>query len=337
MNKNIKSIIQFSFFLGLGIFLVYYAFSGLSANQIETVKQSFYSANYWWIGLGIIISTLSHISRAYRWKMLLQPTGHNPKLYNSFFAVMIGYLANLAFPRLGEVSRCTVLVKNEKIPFSTSFGTVITERIIDTLTWFLLLIITIITQFDTLYGFLNNNVIQPLQTKFSGLLNNIILIVTLALLGVIAISTLIIFRKKILAIPIIKKVLDVLKGFIDGLLSVKKLERPWVFLMHTVFIWLGYILVAYVSLFCMPQTAGSGFSSAIAIIAFATFAVVATQGGIGAYPLLVMQVLFLYGVDKISGLAFGWIIWSAQALQSIIYGFLSMILLSLINKEKLNN
>ena len=166
MNKNIKSIIQFSFFLGLGIFLVYYAFSGLSANQIETVKQSFYSANYWWIGLGIIISTLSHISRAYRWKMLLQPTGHNPKLYNSFFAVMIGYLANLAFPRLGEVSRCTVLVKNEKIPFSTSFGTVITERIIDTLTWFLLLIITIITQFDTLYGFLNNNVIQPLQTKF---------------------------------------------------------------------------------------------------------------------------------------------------------------------------
>ncbi len=333
MNKKLKSVLQFTFFLGLGLFLVYYAFSGLTTKEINDVKQSFINANYWWIGLGFIISGISHLLRAARWKMLLQPMNYNPKLSNSFYAVMIGYLANLAFPRLGEVSRCTVLTKYEKIPFTTSFGTVITERIIDTLTWFVLLVLTVLLQFSTLYSFLNNNVIIPLQSKASKFLDNKLLLLSLV---VIFISiTLIIFlnRNKIKNLQFISKINGVLNGFIEGLISIKKLEKPWLFLMHSILIWFCYILVTYVSTFCMPQIAHVGFGASVAIIAFATFAVVATQGGIGAYPLLVMQVLLLYGVDKVSGLAFGWIIWSAQALQNILFGLLSMVLLPITNKE----
>jgi len=334
MSKTVKSAIQFTIFLGLGLFLVYYAFSGLSDTEIDTVKNAFYSANYWWIGLGFIISGLSHVCRAYRWKMMLQPMNYNPSVTNSFFAVMVGYLANMAFPRLGEVSRCTILTKYEKIPFTTSFGTVVSERIIDTITWLLVISLTILFQFSVLFNFLNTNILLPLQTKFSSLLNNVALLVILAFAGISIVVTLFVFRKKILANPLVVKITTVAKGFIDGLMSIKNLKKPGLFILLSVLIWLGYILVTYVSFFCMPETSTLSFGAAIAIIAFATLAVVLTQGGIGAYPLLAMQVLLLYGVDKVPGLAFGWIIWSAQAFQNILLGFLSLILLPLLNKEK---
>lgn len=333
MSKKIKSILQFTIFLGLGLFLVYYAFKDLKAEEIGRIKQSFLDANYWWIGAGFILSAIAHLSRAYRWNLLLEPTGHQPKLSNSFMAVMVGYLANLAFPRLGEVSRCTVLTKNENIPFTTSFGTVITERLIDTITWLLLLILTIVLQFTTLFGFVEEHVLHPLQTKFAFLFASKLLLPILALAGLSMLFTLYKFRDRILRIGIVSKVLGVLKGFIDGLLSVKDLRKPGLFLAHSIFIWFCYILTVYVSTFAMPQVAGVGFGASVAIIAFATFAVAATQGGIGAYPLLVMEVLFLYGVDKISGLAFGWIIWTANASLSISLGFLSLIILPIANRK----
>jgi glycosyltransferase 2 family protein len=333
MSKKIKSALQFTIFLGLGLFLVYYAFKDLKAEEIGRIKQSFIDANYWWIGAGFVLSVIAHLSRAFRWILLLEPTQHQPKLSNSFMAVMVGYLANLAFPRLGEVSRCTVLAKNEEIPFTTSFGTVITERLIDTITWLLLLSLTIILQFGTLFGFVQENVITPISTKFSFFFANPIVLPVFAIAAIIGIVTLFKFRKRILAIGIVAKVIGILRGFIDGLLSIKDLRNPKLFIAHSIFIWLCYILTVYVSTFAMPQVAGVGFGASVAIIAFATFAVAATQGGIGAYPLLVMQVLFLYGVDKISGLAFGWIIWTANAFLSILFGFLSLIILPIVNRK----
>ena len=333
MSKKVKSFLQFAVFLGLGLFLVYYAFKDLKADEIGRIKQSFIDANYWWIGAGFVISAIAHLSRAYRWKLLMEPTGHHPKLSNSFMAVMVGYLANLAFPRLGEVSRCTVLTKNENIPFTTSFGTVITERIIDTLTWLLLLALTIVLQFGTLFGFVQEHVMTPLSSKFSFFFSNPIVLPVFGIAAVVGIATLFKFRKKILAIGIVVKILGVLRGFIEGLLSIKNLKKPKAFLLHSVFIWLCYILTVYVSTFAMPQVANVGFGASVAIIAFATFAVAATQGGIGAYPLLVMEVLFLYGVDRISGLAFGWIIWTANAFLSILFGFLSLIILPIVNRK----
>lgn len=333
MNKTIKSTLQFIIFLGLGLFLVYYAFSGLTSNEIEKVKQAFINANYWWIALGLLISGISHLIRAYRWRMLLQPMNHNPKISTSFYAVMIGYLANLAFPRLGEISRCTVLLKYEKIPFTTSFGTVVTERIIDTLTWFLLLVLTILFQFSTLIDFLRDSIIKPLENKFYSLFNNALFWVFIIVILLSAIFVIAYYRKKILNSNLFQKVSKILNGFLEGLLSIKKLEKPWLFLFLSISIWFCYILVTYVSTFCMPQISHAGFGASVSIIAFATFAIVATQGGIGAYPLLVMQVLLLYNIDKVSGLAFGWIIWSAQALQSILFGIVSMLLLPLSAKD----
>ena len=91
----------------------------------------FKNANYSWVFLGLLFGILSHLSRAYRWKFMLEPIGYKPKFTNSVLAVLIAYLVNLAIPRAGEVSRAAVMANYENVPFEKGFGTIVAERIAD--------------------------------------------------------------------------------------------------------------------------------------------------------------------------------------------------------------
>ncbi len=131
MKKQALNVLKFLFFLSIGIVLIWLAVRNKTEEELVNIKLALEAADYFWISLSIIISGLSHYFRAIRWKLMLKPMGYNPKTSNTIFALLVGYLANFALPRLGEVSRCGLLTKYEKVPFTEAFGTVIAERALD--------------------------------------------------------------------------------------------------------------------------------------------------------------------------------------------------------------
>ena len=334
MKNKILAIARFTLFFGIGIFFIWLFLRNLSSDQKSEILNSFGGANYWWIGLAILLGVFSHYMRALRWKMLIEPMGYKPSNRNTFFAVMIGYLANLALPRLGEVSRCTVLTRYENVPFNKSFGTVITERVLDLMVFVFLFFLNLALQFSRLSAYINERIYKPLEAKLhlsthlSGSLSILILGT-----GILFFVLFLVFRKRLAKNKLYQKVVGLLMGFLEGMKSLVKVKNMWLFIFYTVIIWTLYLFMAYFVYFSLPETAKLGLDAGLASLVFGTIGIMLVQGGIGIYPAIVAETLVLYAVDPTKGYALGWLIWTSQTLTIILLGALSLILLPIFNKK----
>ena len=335
MNPKLKNFIRFTVFLGIGIFFIWIFLRNLSAEQKQEIILSMGNANYWWIAMAIPLGILSHYIRAIRWKMLIETMDYKPKNSNMFYAVMIGYFANLALPRLGEVSRCSVLTKYENVPFQKSFGTVITERVLDMMVFLLLFLLNLALQAERLSGYIDENIYKPLQAKLhlsynlSGAFTIIILAFAL-LFGILFL----VFRKKITSHKLYNKIINMAKGFVEGMKSLLKVRNLWLFFFYTASIWSLYLLMAYVVFFSIPDSSGLGLDAGLAVLVFGSIGIMVVQGGIGIYPAIVAETLVLYGVSSVQGYALGWLIWTSQNITIILVGIISLILLPIVNNRK---
>ena len=325
MGKKLKSALQVLFSLAIGFFLIWIFYKDLTEEDKRSIMESFANANYWWILVATIIGILSHVFRAYRWKYTLEPLNIRINFINRFAAVMIGYIANLAFPRLGEVSRCAVLSRYQKQPFEKLFGTVVAERVVDAVILLLIMTITLLLQINVL-GDMVMQWIQPLMEKVRnqlifGLLG--LVAVILAFLGWRFLQN----SQHRIALAIRSRFL----GLWEGIISLKTMKGQFGFYLHTALIWLCYIGMNYFAFFAFPETLDVPFAGIMASFVMGGLTIVAVQGGLGAYPLGVMTVLLLYGVDRELGYAFGWIVWCAQTVMIITLGFISLLIMPLIN------
>ena len=302
--------------LALGGFLVWYSLTIVSPEKLATY---FKNANYPWVLLGLIFGILSHISRAYRWKFLLEPIGFKPKFVNSFLAVLVGYLVNLILPRAGEVSRAAIMANYEKIPFEKGFGTIVAERLADLLMLFFVILIALFIQFDFIWNLLIKN-FDPLK---------IIGTLFLLIVGIFVVYKIIKKSSSTLAF----KIKSFLFGLKEGLTSIFKMQKKWAFIVHTFFIWLMYIAMFWATI---PAVDGLEIPFGGVLIGFIAggFSIAATNGGLGLYPIAVASALALFGVDEVTGNAFGWIMWTAQTAMIIVFGGLSFLVLPIFNKVK---
>lgn len=320
-------------FAAIGFFLVWLSIHNIPNKDVETTKQSFKDADYLIVAISAIISLLAHVVRAWRWNMLMQPIGHSISFKNSFAAVIIGYMVNYAVPRAGELSRCGVASKYEKIPFAAALGTVITERIVDVVLLLVLFFITLAAQFNELIGLTNLYVMQPLNTKLSGLANNKLYIVLIVLFLFVFIGVLFAFRKKIKSL-FTGKIGGILKSFGDGVKSIKDLKSPGLFIFQSILIWVLYFLSLYVCFFCFPETKTLGVKPALSVMLFGAVGVIVSPGGMGAYQIISTQVLLFYGVINNVAIAFPWIAWGVQFIVILIIGGLCFLFLPLLNNSK---
>lgn len=331
MKKKLLGILKVLLFLGLGLLLIWLSVRKLTPAQEKDIYNAVLEADYFWVIASLVLGVLSHLSRAVRWKMLMEPLGHRPTLYNTFFAVCTGYLANYAIHRLGEVTRCTVLTRYEKVPFTEGFGTVIAERIIDMFCMIIIFILTVAVQVEEISGIVDVRIWGPVKTKLAQ--NSTLLYIIIACFAVTVIA-LFLLRKKIGSL-VSGKMKNLLKGFAEGLRSVRKVKNPWAFLFHTVFIWTMYYFMVYVVFFSFDQTSHLGHKAGLAVLMFGSVGIIFTPGGIGAYPLIVAEVLVsIYGITEAMGLAYGWVAWTSQFALILLLGLISFILLSVLNREK---
>ena len=273
-----------------------------------------------WIVLGIFLGILSHLSRAYRWQFMLNPLGYSIKFPNSVMAVFIAYFANYGIPRSGEVLRAAVATNYEKVPFEKSFGTIVAERIADLVVMVIIIAITLFFQFDFIYNLL--------VEKF----NPTKIIVGLVGLLTVAVFFIVYIRKS--KAKFAKKIKAFVNGLIEGVTSIFRMEQKWAFIFHTLFIWVMYVLMFYVTSFAVTELDNIPFIAIVIAFISASFTIAATNGGVFFYPLAVYAAFSLFGIDKDPSIAFGWIIWTSQTVMIIIFGILSFVFLPVYNRAK---
>lgn len=316
----------------IGLYLMWYFWDSMSEKNKISFFKSIENVNYFWILISMGLGLFSHISRAIRWKYMLEPIGYKTKLKNRYNSLMIGYIMNLLIPRAGEVSRAGALYKSENVPFAKSFGTIIAERVFDLIMLGLIFLITLMLGYNDLTAITNkNNLFTPNNNNVNDFSFTKILIII----------ALILFFIFILFLPKIKnKILKLFKDVWTGMFSVFKSKNPWKFLFHTFFIWFSYIAFFGICFFSLEQTSNIPISGILIGFIAGTIGIMLTNGGMGAYPMLVGIVTSYYlegtlGEEEAKGVgnALGMMIWASQTIMMILLGLISILM---IQKSKQN-
>jgi uncharacterized protein (TIRG00374 family) len=320
--------LKIAFFFFIGILLIWWSLHQIPAQEWAKFTTALKSTKYWIVLPVFLMLGFSHFLRALRWRLIMEPLGYKPSIINTFLAVLIGYLANLAVPRLGEVLKCTLLSKYEKVPAEKIVGTIVAERAFDVLSLGIVFLLALVLQFNVIeagwHQLMNQKANAPLENNHHYTLYIFIGIVLIAFI------VLFIFRTKLQ--KTIANIKHIIKGIWEGVISATKLKKHNLFFLYSFGIWFMYLSATYIGLMGTEGTTSS-FATAISCLAYASIGMILTPGGIGAYAYLMAKVLELNGVEYTLGLANGTVQWFAQFLIIIVLGGLSLIILPIINKQ----
>ena len=322
-------MLNFFVFPAIAIFLLYLAFKGI---DLKKIWQELFNVDYKWIFLSLILAIGGMYFRALRWRLLLQSVNLNPPVKTTFYAVIMGYFANMAIPRIGELTRCASLNKTNNIPVDVSFGTVITERIVDLFTLIFFILLVLILDFNFFSSFFKENVLNNVIEKFQNFNLFFDLIVLVLIVGFIV---LIIIYKNIFAkYRIYNKIIEFIKGFFKGITSVLKLKHLNRFIFYTIAIWLFYILMTYVVFFSIESTSKLSLLDGIFIMCVGGIGMsMPVQNGFGAFHWLVSRALMLYGISQSDGLLYATLCHESQVIMILLLGPTVMLLIMLYKKK----
>lgn len=331
IQQNLKSgiikTLKFATFFLLGILIFWMVYKDQDINHIKSILSD--HVNYFWIILSLFLGLLSHISRTIRWNLMIEPLGRKPKMLNTFLAVMVGYLMNLALPRMGEISRCGVLARYEKISFTKLIGTVVVERLVDVLMLLILLLVVVLTQFGQVLEFLNNN--PEVNEKLQRVIYSPVLIGGFVFL----IALVWISRHKIKESALMKRIKGFLGQFAEGLQSIRNMNKKGAFIFHSVFIWFLYFVMLYCVFFAFGFTSHLVPLAGLTVFVFGSFGMVApVQGGIGAWHFMVIEALALYGVDRGDGKVFALLAHGSTTVMLIVLGLIGLLALPFVNERE---
>lgn len=331
MNKKILGLFKYVFFLGLGVFLVWWSLQKVSPDDWEKIKFALLNARYWLIVPVVVALLASHYSRAIRWKILMEPMGYHPRISNTYLAVLIGYMANLAFPRLGEVLKCTVLARYEKVPADKLVGTIVAERVFDVICLLVVMLIAFFTQTEVIGDYLSAKLGMLFGSKAGGVSATKVILMIGGIAAVLLLAWFIL--TKLAHLSFIQKIKQIIKGVWHGLTSVRYIKNKGWFFFHTVFIWIMYLVSVRIGMYALTETSPYGFKPSISVLSTGSIAMILAPSGIGFYPIIVQQTMELYGLSYPIGIAFGWLMWSVQFFQQLLSGFVALLLFPYFNKK----
>jgi glycosyltransferase 2 family protein len=334
LQKKLLKFLNYFVFLSLGIFLLWLVTKDQDLNKLWTeIKQ----ANYFWVLMSLVAGLCSHLFRALRWNLMLKTLGHHTKTITTFWAVMVGYFANLAIPRLGEVARCGALSRQNRIPFNEVFGTVVAERAFDMIVLLLIITGVIVFQLQLLGDFIQINLLDPLSQKFSNPGNMTIILLT-SLIGLILLTILLyrLFLPRLRKIALYQKILGLMKGFVEGIKSLWKMKQKLLFLLYTLCIWFMYSMMNYLIFFALTGTTHLNFGDAITIMALGSLGIVApVPGGIGTYHAVVILVMTsLYHISKQTATTYAYVSHTSQVIMMVAVGIIALMMLSFSAPKK---
>jgi hypothetical protein len=341
----LKKTLQFFLFLGLGatiLTLVYNnqnkAFQeqcrldGVSADDCSLIHKllfDFSTVHLGWLGAVLVAFTLSNVFRALRWQMLLDPMGYPVRFSNSFLSILLGYFANLGFPRMGEIVRAGSLARYENIPMEKVVGTLVIDRLMDFICLGVVVGLAFVFEGKTLLDFLEQSKGGGASSGGGNLWQILLLVLAVGMV------LLFVFRKRLAQLALVVKVINLLKGFWEGMKSVLKLKNPLLFLFYSVGIWLLFYLQCWLNLMAFPPTQHLTFGAALMVFVFGTLGfVIPSPGGMGTFHALCIAGLALYGINGSDAFSYANIsFFSVQIFYNILAGVLALVLMPVLNKK----
>lgn len=347
MNKNLKNALKTLLFLAIGTIILYVVYLKFNrdfqkecavlgtkpedCNFFQTIVDYIKSASFIWVAIALSFYVMSNVSRALRWRMLLEPLSHKPKFLNALATVMIGYLVNLGIPRSGEFVRAGLLSQYEEMEPEKVMGTIVTSRVIDVICLMITIALTLLLSFDNFVNYFTTEV--DLTERFGGLFS----VTTLSIAGALAVLFLFLvwkFRATLLASTIGQKVKKILLGFWEGILSIRNLKTPGLFIFHTIVIWVCYYLMTYLMFFSFVPTADLAPVCGLVVFVFGTLGIVIpSPGGMGTYQYLISEALMLYGITYSEAFAFANIMFFSVQFLNVILGAIAFIFLPIYNRD----
>jgi glycosyltransferase 2 family protein len=327
LRKGFLQTSKFIAFLAVGVVLLMLAFSNVNFSRLAADLKE---ADYSWLLLSVLFGFIAYLSRARRWVLLINPLGYHPSLRNAFYSLMTGYLANLALPRIGEITRCVALGKKEKIPVDQLIGTVVVERTVDFLSLMTIMIFLIITSGDQISIFLKESILMPIQQKIFSIFGSTwILWVVLFALLVTGLFLIIKYKKRLRKIRFFSKMFDLARGIINGLKTITSLKRKWEFILLTLFIWINYALMTWVVVFSIESTSHITFGESIFLLVIGGLAMSApVQSGLGAFHYIISRgLLFVEGIPLEDGLVYALLTHESQLIFVAIIGTISFFII----------
>lgn len=333
MKKNFLTILQYLFFLGLGVFFVWLTVKDIHHTQWLQIKDALARARHWLIIPALLFLFIAHYSRALRWKILMEPMGYNPSNFNVFAAVMIGYLVNAGVPRLGEVVKCSMLARYEKVRVDRLVGTIVMERAVD--------VICLLVVFAAALIFEGQIINEHIFAKFTSVFQDRtghtslqkVLVVFLIIAGFFIVGYFLL--KRFRHIDAVAKIKNVLSGILHGLGSIRLIKHKGLFLFHTIFIWTLYLAATTTGIYALQETSHLGIGGGLTTLALGSVGMLIAPGGIGAYAWIVAKLMGWYGLDETTiGNALGWLLWSVQTMIVLLGGLIFFGLLSYHNKKR---
>jgi uncharacterized protein (TIRG00374 family) len=334
MKKKLLVVFQYAFFAALAAFFVWLSLKDMDRKSWTQLEDALDRANYWLLIPVLLLLLASHWLRALRWRQLIEPMGYEPSRMNCFLGVMIGYFVNLGAPRLGEVVKCTILARYEKVPADKLVGTIVAERAFDVVCLAIVFGLTFLLQFNVIHSLTTNSTLFHSSGGSSSPLKWwILLAVAVLITGVV------IVRWRWVAsrwAQIIHKAKAIFVNILHGLTSVRSIKNKPLFFFYTIGIWCLYLLSTWFGFFAIRATSGLSLVDALSVLAMGSVGMIVSPGGIGAYALLVRETVTFYGVPALPyGQALGWLLWFGQFLSFVLFGTASFILLPRINKKRI--
>ena len=333
MNKRLRTIFQYAFFFSLGFFFVWLSVKDIGPKEKTQIKFALQNASYYLVIPVFMILFLSHYIRALRWRLLIESLGYKPRKANVFFAVMIGYLANQAVIRLGEVLKCTVLARYEKVPADKLVGTIILERLVDAITLLFIFAVTIITQPGLYQQFVARVINVPGETDDEKISGNIIMLISAGIIVVIIAAWMIIKKKNFNDLLSVIKMIG--RRVWEGISAIKHLKRRKLFIFYSLLLWSLYLVAGYIGFYALQETRHYGIKEALTVLSAGSIGMTITPGGIGGYAYLLEKTMQIYGLSAGVSLAFGWLLWLANTAVIVLGGLISFAALPWYNKKKL--
>lgn len=309
MNK--KDLIKYLIFALVGALIVYFILQNFN---FDTFKTTIGSANIPYVFLSVSGGILAVLLRALRWQLLLSPMGYETKLSNAYHAIMSGYLVNLGIPRAGEVSRCALMSKTDKVPLNVLVGTVVSERLLDVIMLMVIMTASVLLQFDLLFNYIDENVLS----KFEGKQTTLIILLVIFTGGMIFL-----FKSNILNKGK-GRLANLFRGFTVGLKSVLTVRQPVLFIAYTLGIWVCYLLMTYLILQAFDFTKGLGFVGGLCTLVFSTLGVIIpAPAGIATIKSVEIGLHQIFNLTLIQANAVGIVLFFSNIIMIIIAGGIS--------------
>ncbi|HXB35186.1 MAG TPA: lysylphosphatidylglycerol synthase transmembrane domain-containing protein [Puia sp.] len=335
MKKGIMVVLQYAFFAALAAFFVWLSLKGMDKKSWAQLKDALDKANYWLLVpvLGLLLA--SHWLRALRWRQLIEPMGYEPSRMNCFLGVMIRYFVNLGAQRLGEVVKCTILARYEKVPADKLVGTIVAERAFDVVCLAIVFGLSLLLQFNVIHSLTTSSSLfhssgsgnsSPLKWWIIGAV-------------VVLIAGFVILRRRWVIsrwAQITHRIKAIIVNILHGLTSVRSIRNKPLFFFYTIGIWCLYLLSTWFGFFAISATRNLSIVDALSVLAMGSVGMIVSPGGIGAYALLVRETVSFYNIPPLPyGQALGWLLWFGQFLSFVLFGTVSFILLPRINKKRI--